>query len=118
MKFEFAGQTWNTDKPVFIAGHIMRDYYWKKSWSPYYKNGTSHEYFYKMYGVTCKKMWIKEISFENKDGLNCVKDIKFGLPHGEDWSLRFSNSFASHKRETAVTAFLSSLNPKEKEKAQ
>lgn len=118
MKFEFADQTWDTDKPVFVVGHILRDYYWKKSWYRFYKDGTDNEYFYEKYGVTCKKMRIKEILFENRDGLNCVKDIGFELPRNADGTVRFSDSFASHKRETAVADFLSSLNPKEKEKAQ
>ncbi len=111
MIFDFCGQTWNTDKPVFVAGHnscIWR----KKSWFLYYRNelsGMSNEYLYREDSVACKRMWITAIHFEYEDGHNAVKDLEFGLPHSKDEMARFSNSFASHRRETAVADFLRSL---------
>ncbi len=115
MTFEFCGQTWSTDKPVFVAGH--NSYNWgKKSWFLYYKDdlsGMSNEQLYQENGIACKKMWIKTIHLEYKDGHNSVKDLEFELPHGGDEQARFSSSFASHKREVAVANFLKSLKKQE-----
>ena len=117
MTFEFCGQTWDTDKPVFVVGHSSR--IWAKvTWYLYRKNdyGTaSNESTYRDYGIACKKMLIKTICFEDRNGINSVKDIEFALPNGKVESARFSDCFASHKREVAVADFLKSLKKQEDE---
>lgn len=110
MVFEFDGQTWDTDRPVFVAGRNSR--IWSKvTWYLYSKKrcGEENRRVYREDGITCKKMWIKTVFFEEKGGLNAVKEIEFTLPNGRAESTRLSDSFASHKRETAVTEFLNSL---------
>lgn len=113
MIFEFAGQTWDTDKPVFVVGHNSRN--WAKvTWHAYRREtyGRPNEETYHEYGVACKKMWIKTIYFGEADGANCVWDIEFALPKSESDRVRFSNSFAANKRKTAVADFLNSLKKK------
>lgn len=115
MTFEFCGQTWNTDKPVFIVGYRSR--IWAKvTWHLYRKRDygmVGNERTYRDYGIACKKMWIKTIYFEDKDGINSIKDIEFTLPNGRAEHARFSDCFASHKRDAAVADFLKSLKEKE-----
>ena len=115
MTFEFCGQTWNTDEPVFVAGYNSR--IWAKvTWRSYRKRDdgmVGNERNYRDYGIACKKMWIKTVFFEEKDGTNSVKDIEFALPNGKAEHARFSDCFASHKREFAVADFLKSLKKEE-----
>lgn len=111
MTFEFSGQTWDTDKPVFVVGHNSR--IWANvSWYPYAKSSWCADHNgkdYRDYGIACKKMLIKTIHLEDKNGVNFVKDIEFTLPNGKVGGERFSNCFASNKREVAVADFLNSL---------
>ena len=119
MIFEFDGQTWDTDRPVFVVGRNSR--IWAKvTWYLYSKKRCVEENrrAYREDGIACKKMWIKTVFFEEKEGVNAMKEIEFTLPNGRAESTRLSDSFASHKRETAVTEFLNSLEKQENNHVQ
>lgn len=109
MIFELDGQTWDTDKPVFVVGHNIFEN--RESWYAYTKRQIwdDNKKTYQSEGLACKKMWIKEIHLKNKNGVISVCDITFAPPKDERATQRFSNCFASNKRVTAVADFLNSL---------
>ena len=60
MVFEFNGETWDTAKPVLVAGCGIG-----KSWTPFdvqNREASRNQYF--KYGITCHKGFISDVRFK------------------------------------------------------
>lgn len=77
MKFYCQGREWDTDRPVYIAGFVI-----KKSWFPI-KNITNNEEVEK-YGLKCRKGIISKIYIDFNNGQSYVKDIQFYIPKDQE----------------------------------
>ena len=106
MIFEFDGQTWDTDKPVFVVGRGgSRD-----DWSPFSKIlADSSEYFYERYGLKCRKMYIHAIYFHFLNGTNVASGFECEWKKRPDYHVSEKNHYMSHKRDIAVESFLNSM---------
>lgn len=77
MKFYCQGREWDTDKPVYVAGFVIR-----KSWFPV-KNSMDNKEVEK-YGLKCRKGIISKICMNFNNGQSYVNDIWVFVPKEQD----------------------------------
>ena len=112
MVFEFNGETWDTAKPVFVAGCGIG-----KSWTPFdvqNREASRNQYF--KYGITCHKGFISDVRFKLYPDNAEVEGFSVYVPKKLDYQRTFysrgsliglsSDSVMSHQRQKAVQKFL------------
>lgn len=78
MKFYCQGREWDTDKPVYVAGFVIR-----KSWFSV-KNIVNDGEEVEKYGLKCRQGVISKIYMDFNNGQSYVKDFQISIPKERD----------------------------------